>query len=599
MQSLIGLAMIVKNEQANLTRCLESVKKQVHEMIIVDTGSTDKTVEIARQYSAKVFNYPWNDDFSAARNYAISQLTSSWVLILDADEVLDCTICGLETLLTEYPKAAAFYLPFYQTVPDDESLDRFPALRLFRRKPNCQFRGLVHEELQMLDPQKTQFVTGPVIKHISQSIKETDSKHSRNLVLLQKTAASDQDNYRFNYFLGLELFNLGRFQEALAYFKKAAALSENGTLLRTAIIRYLIRCLNALNQSAEAIGVCIKETKNYSGYSDLYYEGGVIFEQKQEYQLAIKWLQKAVAAGTPPADYYHTVGSDGYLALYHLGCCYEMQKQLIDAQNCYQQILASNPDVLKPLYNLFLLKMAELGPVDALRYFQETLKTPTMKQALYLAELLFDIGYYALANKCLSPETFPQLHLEAVQKARVKYQLFSGDFSKAYQTLERLNLAEQDLDSEMATEEILIHILRKDYALARKKAETLLSRSMEQNTAWALLNMISLCAENTIYGLPEKSRQPAVFQIILSIIERCLCYIPDISEKDGSTLQILMDLASLSIRTLTRLSADSAAAIVNYFQNKAGIVQNMMQLKFNIEIDDLVSKNKNYQVINA
>ncbi|MCL1892755.1 MAG: glycosyltransferase [Holophagaceae bacterium] len=86
---LISLAMIVKNEEAHLAHCLESVKALVDEMVIVDTGSTDRTIEIAREYSAKIYNFEWCDDFSAARNESLKHCSGNWVLILDADEAID------------------------------------------------------------------------------------------------------------------------------------------------------------------------------------------------------------------------------------------------------------------------------------------------------------------------------------------------------------------------------------------------------------------------------------------------------------------------------------------------------------------------------
>jgi O-antigen biosynthesis protein len=84
----LSLCMIVKNEEENLIRCLKSVRDIVDEMIVVDTGSTDKTKDIARVFGAKVFDFPWTGDFSAARNHSLEQATGDWLLILDADEVI-------------------------------------------------------------------------------------------------------------------------------------------------------------------------------------------------------------------------------------------------------------------------------------------------------------------------------------------------------------------------------------------------------------------------------------------------------------------------------------------------------------------------------
>ena len=85
----LSLCMIVKNEEKNLTTCLESVQDIVDEMVVMDTGSTDKTVEIARKFGAKVPIFTWCNNFATARNAALNHVTGDWVLILDADEVFN------------------------------------------------------------------------------------------------------------------------------------------------------------------------------------------------------------------------------------------------------------------------------------------------------------------------------------------------------------------------------------------------------------------------------------------------------------------------------------------------------------------------------
>ncbi|MEW5768502.1 MAG: glycosyltransferase family 2 protein [bacterium] len=85
----ISLCMIVRDEEEQLPRCLESVKGLVDEIIVVDTGSKDKTMEIAHSFDARVYKHPWENDFSAARNISLSYAKSDWILILDADEELE------------------------------------------------------------------------------------------------------------------------------------------------------------------------------------------------------------------------------------------------------------------------------------------------------------------------------------------------------------------------------------------------------------------------------------------------------------------------------------------------------------------------------
>ena len=83
----ISLCMIVKTEELVLGRCLDSVKKLVDEIVIVDTGSTDNTKNIAKEYTDKIYDFIWNDDFSAARNYSFSKGTKDFILWLDADDI--------------------------------------------------------------------------------------------------------------------------------------------------------------------------------------------------------------------------------------------------------------------------------------------------------------------------------------------------------------------------------------------------------------------------------------------------------------------------------------------------------------------------------
>ena len=89
----LSLCMIVKNEQEDLPKCLEAVKKFVDEIIIMDTGSTDKTKEVAKKFTKNVFDFKWKNDFAAARNESLKHATGDWILCLDADEVISPAVC--------------------------------------------------------------------------------------------------------------------------------------------------------------------------------------------------------------------------------------------------------------------------------------------------------------------------------------------------------------------------------------------------------------------------------------------------------------------------------------------------------------------------
>lgn len=167
----LSLAMIVKNEAANLPRCLASVRNLVDEMVVVDTGSTDDTVAIAGSFGARVSHFDWIDDFAAARNESLRLCTGNWVLILDGDEAVDALDHATIRAACEKDRSPAFSLTIRNYFLDGNGvmLDQVirpndglygqgseysyyansSCLRLCRRSPGLAFEGRIHE---LLDP---------------------------------------------------------------------------------------------------------------------------------------------------------------------------------------------------------------------------------------------------------------------------------------------------------------------------------------------------------------------------------------------------------------------------------------------------------------
>ena len=144
----LSLVMIVKDEQEMLPGCLEAVKDAVDEMIVVDTGSSDRTVEIARSFGATVIDFPWNGSFADARNVSIDNASCDWVMYLDADEhMIPQDAPKLRALLARTWREA-FYLVETNYTGGDESGDAVThhALRLWRRRPQYRFEGRIHEQ---------------------------------------------------------------------------------------------------------------------------------------------------------------------------------------------------------------------------------------------------------------------------------------------------------------------------------------------------------------------------------------------------------------------------------------------------------------------
>ena len=168
--STLSLAMIVKDEETALGHCLGSVRGLVDEMVVVDTGSTDRTVAIAESFGARIGRFPWIDDFAAARNESLRLCTGDWVLVLDADEAVDVldharirqaiqqdAVAGFNLVSRNYSRSGHFRVFDQPVVPNRSAYGEgaefpyyldLPGLRLVRRFPDLSFRGRIHENLE-------------------------------------------------------------------------------------------------------------------------------------------------------------------------------------------------------------------------------------------------------------------------------------------------------------------------------------------------------------------------------------------------------------------------------------------------------------------
>ncbi len=208
--SALSVCMIVRDEEVNLRRAIESVRGFASEVIVVDTGSRDRTVEIARVLGAKVSTHAWQEDFSLARNTAIEAASGDWILSLDADEWLDAKAIAALALALERPCLAQ--LVRIDLVADDkgsEPFRQFSALRLFRRDKRIRFSGRVHEgiaESLIAIGDADWPESGVAILDDGYGIAaERQRKLARNLALLELARQDNPDDLFLAYKLAITL----------------------------------------------------------------------------------------------------------------------------------------------------------------------------------------------------------------------------------------------------------------------------------------------------------------------------------------------------------------------------------------------------------
>jgi len=206
----ISACVIVRNEEKNLPRWIEGVRPFADELIVVDTGSTDQTVELARRAGAELYAFPWRDDFSAAKNYALDQATGNWIVFLDADEYFDPpSRQSLRAYLEQIDgnrRIAGLVTPLYNidTDQDDRVITKQYQMRVFRRDRYLRFEGSIHEAVYNREPGQRSRILKKTeqfsICHTGYSTSILKEKGKRNLALIQEKIARDgesplMDNY--------------------------------------------------------------------------------------------------------------------------------------------------------------------------------------------------------------------------------------------------------------------------------------------------------------------------------------------------------------------------------------------------------------------
>lgn len=195
----LTLSMIVKNEEKYLRECLSSVKDVVDEIVLVDTGSTDTTIKIAEEYGAKVYNFDWVNDFSAARNYALSKSSGEWILYLDADERLDNnSVAELKKIISQN-SLVAYYCTVKSYDSEGSRDNSLQYTRLFVKSSGITFHGKVHEQIEssLIENNYRILSSNVLIHHIGYdvSIDEKRKKALRNLSLLEEEYKIKQSAY--------------------------------------------------------------------------------------------------------------------------------------------------------------------------------------------------------------------------------------------------------------------------------------------------------------------------------------------------------------------------------------------------------------------
>ena len=299
----ISACYIVKNEAKNLAKSIKSLKNQVNEIVVVDTGSTDNTIAVARKLGARVYSFPWQDDFSKARNFALSKAKGDWLVLLDADEYFTAKTAGnIRQVIRQAQQADGLLIQMVNyDVDKAEVQDYFYQLRIVRNQQGLHYEGKIHEELKLSDGKFMKFFRIPPemleIYHTGYASSVSRQKLERNLKLLQQAVDNGQSETDLaRYFCDCYL-GLGDMEKCTYYgwldVKKGRQSVNFGSRCHRVLMAYYGgrndgESISKRRQLAEI------STEQYPEVPDFWAEYSECLYQAGEYTQAIAAMEKAL-----------------------------------------------------------------------------------------------------------------------------------------------------------------------------------------------------------------------------------------------------------------------------------------------------------------
>jgi len=434
----VSLCMIVKNEEKFLTRCLKSMEGIVDEIVIIDTGSTDGTVEVAKSFNAKVDYFQWNQNFSDARNKSLSLATKDWIIVLDADEYLrledrDKLIEALNDFSYD-----GYIIKTLNFNGGDNNTSYITNLnqRIFKNNQNFMYRGAIHEQVVNVESQ----VMGQGFKIIDvgfyhsgylDSVVKNKNKVNRNLSILEKVAEEEPDNMFTLFNLANEYSQKGDQEKALELYNRAYDLKKYGVGFMPKLVVFRLLCLMGLKRNEEAL-VAIKEGLSiYPDYTELVYYRGTLERQAGQITKAIESFETCLKMGKPRAEIEFQKMCYEFGPLYNLAEINQAQSEFEKAIQFYNKALAADSSKFQIVYAicdcLMSLNFESVAIYQMLaKYFNLSVVT---NQVVFI-NLLIEKGFYQEAQTALLSCSELSTHHQLIF-LRAKAEFYLGNYDLA------------------------------------------------------------------------------------------------------------------------------------------------------------------------
>ncbi len=404
----LSLCIITKDEEKNIARCINSVKDIVDEIVVVDTGSKDKTVEIAESLCARVIHTKWEDDFSKARNTAIENAKSDWILFLDADEVVKEEDVGKIRPLLDDDTVEAYMFKFvnYGGASVSSGVTNIHYnFKLFRNNGKLKYVYPIHENLKnVVDGRdliyKRSDITILHYGYLRETIIEKN-KTQRYIKMLSKYLL-DHPNDKFQHVnLGVEYFNAQKYRKALKHLLIAQKGMNVNSSLVIRLLRYLVLTYAALQDYDKALKLTNSANARYVQVPDFKFLEGSIYVEQKRYHKAIDTFNQCLSIGEYAGMANTMEGAGSYRARYMIAFCHEKLGSLHDVVKEYMRILITKPGYKQVFIKLFEIFVRNERPEAVREFFDKYVDKSDPENFAILAELYMNIGEFDTAKQYL------------------------------------------------------------------------------------------------------------------------------------------------------------------------------------------------------
>lgn len=334
----ISLCIIAQNEESRLEACLQAAKNYVDEIVIVDTGSKDRTKEIALRYTDRVYDFQWVNDFAAARNFSISMAAHEYILVLDCDEIIiDIDIEKIRQLMDQYPEEIGRLQRINEFTRDKggyryaERVNRLFSKRFFR------YEGIIHEQLVRIKeqpgpPEDNSYLIPITIRHSGYDgdLETRKRKTDRNITLLLKALAVDPDDPYLLYQLGKSYYMQEDYRNAADYFGRALQYDLDIRLeyVQDMVESYGYSLINS--GQYEAAMQLLNVYNEFSHSADFVFMIALVLMNNAKFPEAIAEFKKAATRKECKME-----GVNGHLAYHNIAVIYDCLGEQEKAKRYY------------------------------------------------------------------------------------------------------------------------------------------------------------------------------------------------------------------------------------------------------------------------